>query len=46
MEIEFEELNKPVAFATAYFSVPIPLHRRGWKYHACGHAWLAPDITR
>ena len=46
MEIEFEGLNKPVAFATTYFLVPIPLHRRGWKCHACGHAWLAPEITR
>ena len=43
MEIEFEELNKPVAFATTYLFVPIPLHRRGWKCHSCGHTWLAPD---
>jgi hypothetical protein len=39
MEISFEELNKPVAFATAYFGVPIPLHRNGWKCHSCGHRW-------
>jgi hypothetical protein len=39
MEISFEELNKPVAFATAYFGVPIPLHRNGWKCHSCGHQW-------
>jgi hypothetical protein len=39
MEISFEELNKPVAFATAYFGVPIPLHRDGWKCHSCGHCW-------
>jgi hypothetical protein len=39
MEISFEELNKPVAFATAYFGVPIPLHRNGWECHSCGHQW-------
>jgi len=39
MEISFEELNKPVAFTSAYLGVPIPLHRNGWKCHSCGHQW-------
>jgi hypothetical protein len=39
IEIAFEELNKPVAFASAYLNVPIPLHRTGWLCHSCGHRW-------
>jgi hypothetical protein len=43
VEVSFEELNKPVAFASAYFGVPIPVHRRGWKCHSCNHAWSADE---
>ncbi|MGE5114178.1 MAG: hypothetical protein ACM3JB_25230 [Acidobacteriaceae bacterium] len=43
VEVSFEELNKPVAFASAYFGFPIPVHRRGWKCHSCNHAWSADE---
>jgi hypothetical protein len=39
MDISFEELNKPIAFASAYFGVPIPLHRTGWRCHSCRQRW-------
>ena len=39
VEISFEELNKPVAYASMYFGLPIPLHRDGWSCHSCGHRW-------
>ena len=39
IDISFRELNKRVAFVSAYFGLPIPLERRGWKCHACGHSW-------
>ncbi|MBA3912379.1 MAG: DUF2007 domain-containing protein [Acidobacteriales bacterium] len=39
LDIAFEELNKPVAYATAYFGVPIPLSERTWKCFTCGHRW-------
>ena len=39
VEISFEELNKPVAYASMYLCVPIPLHRHGWNCHSCGHRW-------
>jgi hypothetical protein len=39
LDISFEELNKPVAFATAYFGVPIPLARETWVCHTCGRRW-------
>jgi hypothetical protein len=37
--IGFEELNKPVAYGSAYLGVPIPLHRKGWACHACRKRW-------
>jgi hypothetical protein len=39
MEITFEELNKPVAYGSAWLGVPIPLHRNGWICHSCEHKW-------
>ena len=44
-DISFEELNKPVAFVSAYLGLPIPLKRRGWKCHRCGHSWPKFDET-
>jgi hypothetical protein len=39
LDISFKELNKRIAFISAYFGLPIPLKRRGWKCHSCGHSW-------
>src|SRR5580700_8457756 len=39
LDISFEELNKPVAYMTAYAGVPIPAHKQGWTCHACGNEW-------
>ena len=39
LDVSFEELNKPVAFASAYVGLPIPLHRRAWRCHECKHQW-------
>lgn len=39
LEVSFAELNKPVAYATAWLSMPIPVHKKGWKCHACGNKW-------
>lgn len=42
IDISFRALNKRVAFVSAYFGLPIPLKRRGWKCHTCGHSWQDP----
>jgi hypothetical protein len=39
LDISFEELNKPVAYTTAYAGVPIPAYKQGWTCHACGNEW-------
>ena len=41
LDINFEELNKKVAYPSAWLGMPVPLHRSGWTCHSCGHRW--PD---
>jgi hypothetical protein len=39
LDISFEELNKPVAYMTAYAGVPVPLYNQGWSCQGCGNHW-------
>jgi hypothetical protein len=39
LDVSFEELNKPVAYMTAYAGVPVPVYKQGWTCHACGSEW-------
>lgn len=39
LDVSFEELNKKVAYPSAYLGLPIPLHRKAWRCDACGHEW-------
>lgn len=43
LDISFQELNKAVAYATAYLGVPIPLRRKSWKCHNCQAEWQDPE---
>jgi hypothetical protein len=43
LDLTFEELNKPVAYTTAYFGVPIPYPRQSWKCNTCGRRWQEID---
>jgi hypothetical protein len=39
LDVNFQELDRPVAYVSAYFNVPIPWRRRAWRCHACRTAW-------
>jgi hypothetical protein len=43
LEISYEDLNKPVAYTSVFFGVPIPFSRRRWKCNSCGHIWQESD---
>jgi hypothetical protein len=47
IDVSFEELNKPVAYVSAWAGLPLPIHRRAWKCHACNVEWeeTGPDAT-
>jgi Putative prokaryotic signal transducing protein len=44
LEVSFEELNKKIAYSSAYLGVPLPIHRKAWRCNVCGHEWQ--DETR
>ncbi len=39
LDVSFQELNKPVAYVTAYLGVPVPVRRRAWRCHSCNVEW-------
>jgi hypothetical protein len=39
LDVSCEELNKPISYMTAYAGVPVPVYKKGWTCHACGHKW-------
>jgi hypothetical protein len=45
LEIAYRELNKPVAYISAYFNVPMPLERLAWHCHDCGAEWEDTDVA-
>lgn len=44
-DISFEELNKPLAYGSAYLGVPIPFQTKAWKCHACGQRWREDEAV-
>ena len=43
LDVNFEELNKLLAYGGAWAGVPLPIHRKGWRCHSCGHQWEETD---
>lgn len=39
LDVSHEELDKPIAYLTAYAGVPLPIYKAGWTCDACGHHW-------
>jgi hypothetical protein len=45
LDVTFQELDKPVAYVSAYFSVPIPLKRKAWRCRSCSAEWEDDGVT-
>jgi hypothetical protein len=43
LDVNFEQLNREVAYTTAWIGIPIPLHTGGWTCQSCGHRWQDSD---
>ncbi len=43
LDVTFQEIYKPVAYASLWVGVPLPVQRKGWKCRACGHEWETTD---
>ena len=45
LDVSFEQLNRKVAYTSAWLGVPIPLHTNAWTCRSCGHRWEGPDAV-
>jgi hypothetical protein len=39
LDVNFQELDRPIAFMSAFLRVPMPLQRNAWRCHACRAEW-------
>ena len=39
LDVNFRELDRPIAYMSAFLRVPIPVHRRAWRCHSCDAEW-------
>ena len=46
LDVNFEELYKPLAFGSMALGFPIPVQRKGWICKSCGHSWGASQADR
>jgi hypothetical protein len=39
LDVNFQELDRPIAYMSAFLHVPMPVQRTGWHCHACDAEW-------
>jgi hypothetical protein len=39
LDVNFQELDRPIAYMSAFLRVPIPVQRTGWRCHGCDAEW-------
>jgi hypothetical protein len=39
LDVNFKELDRPIAYMSAFLRVPLPVQRRAWRCHSCGVEW-------
>ena len=39
LDVNFQELDRPIAYMSAFLRVPIPVQRPAWRCHACDAEW-------
>jgi hypothetical protein len=39
LDVNFQELDRPIAYMSAFLRVPLPVQRSGWRCHACHAEW-------
>jgi hypothetical protein len=39
LDVNFEELYKPIAYGSLFVNLPIPIQRTGWICQTCRHTW-------
>jgi hypothetical protein len=39
LDVNFQELDRPIAYMSAFLRVPMPVQRSGWHCHGCDAEW-------
>lgn len=39
LDVNYQELDRPIAYMSAFLRVPIPMQRKAWHCHACDAEW-------
>jgi hypothetical protein len=39
LDVNFQELDRPIAYLTAFLNIPNPVQRKAWRCHACDAEW-------
>jgi hypothetical protein len=39
LDVNFQELDAPIAYMSAFLRVPLPVQRPAWRCHACNAEW-------
>ena len=39
LDVNFQELDRPIAYISAFLRVPMPVQRSGWRCHECDAEW-------
>jgi hypothetical protein len=39
LDVNFQELDRPIAYMSAFLRVPMPVQRSGWHCHTCDAEW-------
>ncbi len=39
LDVNYQELDRPIAYMSAFLRVPIPMQRPAWHCHACDAEW-------
>ncbi len=39
LDVTFQQLNQPVAYGSAWLSLPLPVHYNAWRCRSCKYEW-------
>jgi hypothetical protein len=39
LDVNFQELDRPISYMSAFLHMPIPVQRPGWRCHSCDAEW-------
>ncbi len=45
LDVNFQELDRPIAYLSAFLRVPMPVQRPAWRCHACDAEWEDNENT-